>query len=250
MTETDFKIALISDIHGNTWALEAVLEDLDRQGIQTVFNLGDSVYGPLDPAGSARLLMSRDFITVAGNQDREIVENRNRESEIPTMQFVLDELDDPALDWLESLPSTRVTEDDIFLCHGNAEQDDRYLVEQIGSGGVRLNNPAKLDAMLASVNQNLITCGHSHVFRTVMTASGKLIVNAGSVGLPSYQDEEPFVHTMENGTPHARYAIITRTRERTRIEQIVLPYDWNRAAAVALENDRKDWHKWLMTGRA
>ena len=50
MTRTDFKIALISDIHGNTWALEAVVDDLDSRGIQTVLNLGDSVYGPLDPA--------------------------------------------------------------------------------------------------------------------------------------------------------------------------------------------------------
>jgi putative phosphoesterase len=250
VTETDFKIALISDIHGNTWALEAVLEDLDRRGIQTVLNPGDSVYGPLDPAGTARLLMSRDFITVSGNQDRNIIENRNRDTDIPTMKYVLGELDDTTLEWLESLPSTRVTEEDIFLCHGTPEHDESYLIEQIGSGGVRLNNPKRLDALLTSVTQNLIVCGHSHVFRTVMSASGKLVVNAGSAGLPAYQDEEPFVHTMENGTPHARYGIITRTRGHIRIEQIALPYDWNRAADRAAENNRKDWQKWLLTGRA
>jgi hypothetical protein len=84
-----------------------------------------------------------------------------------------------------------------------------------------------------------------------MSASGKLIINAGSVGLPAYQDEEPFVHTMENGTPHARYGIITRSRgQKSRIEQISLPYDWNRAADRAVENNRKDWQKWLQTGRA
>lgn len=250
MTETDFKIALISDIHGNTWALEAVLDDLDSRGIQTVFNLGDSVYGPLDPAGTARLLMSRNFITVAGNQDRNIAEYRGRDTDIPTLQYVLNELDDPALDWLKSLPPTRVTEEDILLCHGNPEQDDRYLIEQIGPGGVRLNNPVKLETMLASVSQNLIACGHSHVFRAVMTASGKLIINAGSVGLPAYRDEEPFVHTMENGTPHARYGILTRIHGRIAIEQIILSYNWKRAADRAAENNRKDWQKWLLTGRA
>jgi putative phosphoesterase len=249
MTDNEFKFALISDIHGNTWALEAVLDDLDRRGIQTVLNLGDSVYGPLDPAGTARLLMPRNFITVAGNQDRSIVECRDRDTDIPTMQFVLDELDDTSLDWLESLPSVRVVEEDIFLCHGTPEHDESYLIEQIGTGGVRLNNPMRLDAMLTSVNQNLIVCGHSHVFRTVMSASGKLIVNAGSVGLPAYQDDEPFVHTMENGTPHARYTIITRIRQQVAVEQIALPYDWKRAADRALENNRKDWQKWLLTGR-
>ena len=250
MSETKFKIALISDIHGNTWALETVLEDIERRGINTVLNLGDSVYGPLDPAGTARLLMSRDFITVAGNQDRNIVESRNQDPKIPTMRFVLNELDESILDWLESLPMTRVAEPDIFLCHGNPVQDDRYLVEQVGREGVKLKNPAALDAMLTTIEQSIVACGHSHVFSAVTTPSGKLILNAGSVGLPAYQDEEPFVHTMENGTPHARYLIITVIRTRTVIEQIALPYDWRAAARRASENNRPDWEKWLTTGRA
>ncbi len=40
-------IAVISDIHGNRWALEAVLEDINRRGIKRIANLGDCLYGPL-----------------------------------------------------------------------------------------------------------------------------------------------------------------------------------------------------------
>ena len=244
------KFALISDIHGNTRALEAVLADLESRQIQTVLNLGDTVYGPLDPAGTARLLMSRNFITVAGNQDRNIVEYRGRSTDNPTMQYVLDELDDPTLDWLESLPQTQVVQNDIFLCHGTPGQDDCYLIENIDPNGVRLKSTAELESELISVKQNLIVCGHSHVPRTIYTGSGKMIVNAGSVGLPAYQDEEPFVHTMETGTPHAHYCIVTRNRGNCKIEHISLPYDWEQAASQACKNNRKDWKKWLMTGRA
>jgi 3',5'-cyclic AMP phosphodiesterase CpdA len=48
----EMTIALISDIHGNSWALDAVLEDINQRGIDQIVNLGDCVYGPLDPAGT------------------------------------------------------------------------------------------------------------------------------------------------------------------------------------------------------
>ncbi len=244
------KFALISDIHGNTRALDAVLADLESRQIQTVLNLGDTVYGPLDPAGTARLLMSRDFITVSGNQDRTIIENRDKDTDIPTLKYVLGELDNRALDWLESLPKTLVVQDDIFLCHGTPGKDDCYLIENIGPNGVSLKSMAELESELASVKQHLIVCGHSHVPRTVYTGSRKMIINAGSVGLPAYRDEEPFVHVMETGTPHAHYCIVTRNRGNYNIEHISLPYDWKQAANQACKNNRKDWEKWLMTGRA
>jgi predicted phosphodiesterase len=49
----DLTIAVIADIHGNRWALEAVLADIDRRYIGQIVNLGDSLLGPLDPVGTA-----------------------------------------------------------------------------------------------------------------------------------------------------------------------------------------------------
>jgi hypothetical protein len=45
-------LAVLADIHGNRWALEAVLADIRGRGIRAMVNLGDSLYGPLDPAGT------------------------------------------------------------------------------------------------------------------------------------------------------------------------------------------------------
>ena len=44
------RVAVISDIHGNIYALEAVLDDIRARGIVTIWNLGDHVHGPIEPA--------------------------------------------------------------------------------------------------------------------------------------------------------------------------------------------------------
>jgi len=43
------KLAVLSDIHGNIRALNAVIRDLEHRGVEHVVNLGDYLYGPFDP---------------------------------------------------------------------------------------------------------------------------------------------------------------------------------------------------------
>src|SRR5262245_21474129 len=70
--DIDEASAVIADVHANTWALEAALEDIRRRGIARIVNLGDCVYGSLDPAGTAERLMDTRIISIAGNQDRDV----------------------------------------------------------------------------------------------------------------------------------------------------------------------------------
>ncbi|QWH38377.1 metallophosphoesterase family protein [Bacillus mycoides] len=60
------KIAIISDIYGNSHALKAVLKDISRRKVEMIINLGDSVYGPLDPLGIIEILMSNEMIHIKG----------------------------------------------------------------------------------------------------------------------------------------------------------------------------------------
>ncbi|MBJ8008544.1 metallophosphoesterase family protein [Bacillus cereus] len=60
------KIAIISDIYGNSHALKAVLKDISRRKVEMIINLGDSVYGPLDPLGTIGILMSNEMIHIKG----------------------------------------------------------------------------------------------------------------------------------------------------------------------------------------
>lgn len=66
------RIAVLSDVHGNALALEAVLDDLRSATPDKVFSLGDCVAGPFDPARSADMPMALDAVTIAGNQERDI----------------------------------------------------------------------------------------------------------------------------------------------------------------------------------
>lgn len=243
-------VAVISDIHGNRRALEAVLKDIERRGIDYMVNLGDSLYGPLDPKGTAEILTRLKIPTVRGNEDRIIIEPSPRHDDSPSLRYVMESLNSKHLQWLESLRMTAVAYSDFFLCHGSPERDEENLLRQVRETGVFTRESEELASRLASHPQQVFLCGHDHVPCTVYLPDGRLIVNPGSVGLPAYTDNLPFPHAMETFTPHARYCIIHKEAMGLQVENIAVPYDWQWAAALAIKNGRPDWARWLQTGRA
>ena len=78
---------------------------------------------------------------------------------------------------------------------------------------------------------------------------GRMVLNPGSVGLQAYPAKWPYSHTMEAGSPHARYAIAERMNGEWAVELIEVAYDWDRAARIAEMNGRADWAAGLRTGR-
>ena len=68
------RIAVFADVHGNLLALEAVLADIASRSPDATVNLGDCLSGPLQAAATADLLMSRDFLTIRGNHDRQLLD--------------------------------------------------------------------------------------------------------------------------------------------------------------------------------
>lgn len=247
---TDDPVAVIADVHGNRWALEAVIEDIERRGIRRVLNLGDSLYGPLDPAGTAELFRRVDAVSICGNQDRILLSSAEPATKSPTFRFVVEQLAPHHIEWLSGHAVAPIHVDSLFLCHGTPQDDDRYLIEQITRYGVVLKEPERLRRELDAIAADVILCGHSHVPQVVTLPDSKRVVNPGSVGLPAYTDDAPYPHAMEAGSPHARYAWLERAGPSWRIEHIALPYDWERAAAAAEQHDRLDWARWLRTGRA
>jgi len=244
---SDLVLAAIADIHGNRWALEAVLEDIQRRGIKRIVNLGDSLLGPLDPTGTAQLLMQRHILAIRGNDDRVLFAPPAVLS--PSIIYSLAHVTPDALDWLRNLPATDVVADEIFLCHGTPTSDDSYLLEEVKPTGVSLRATSSIAADVADITQPVILCAHSHTTRTVMLPNGKLIVNPGSVGLPAYRDDGPLLpHGMESGSPHARYAILSKESTGWQVQHIHLPYNWDAAISAANAHQRPDWAHWL-TGR-
>jgi putative phosphoesterase len=240
------RLALVSDIHGNLPALEAVLADLGRRRVDRIANLGDSLSGPLWPAETAALLMQQDWPQLAGNHERQLLTHPLAQMGASD-RHARERLDAAAIAWLARLPASFELED-VLLCHGTPTSDLTYFMETLTPAGVRRASLTELDARLGAVTARLVACGHTHVPRALRSSRETLVVNPGSVGLPAYDDEHPYFHVIENGSPDARYAIAERTATGWRVELIAIPYDHDAAATQAARNGRHDWAHALRTG--
>jgi predicted phosphodiesterase len=241
------RLAIVSDIHGNLAALEAVAADIRRRGVDRVVNLGDSVSGPLLPLETARRLMATGWLSLAGNHERQLL-TQDPARMIASDKYAHAQLTRTELGWLRSLPPQVRLTPEVFLCHGTPSSDKIYLLETIVDGAVRRAGMAEIASRLDGETATLIACGHSHLPRALRIAKGRLIVNPGSVGLPAYDDIHPVPHKVETGSPDARYAIVEKQGGAWGSSLISLPYDYNAMARLAENNGRSDWAHALRTG--
>lgn len=229
--------------------MEQVLKDIRERDIQRVINLGDSLYGPLDPASTGDMLMQRNIVSVLGNEDALIL--RSGEAKITaTLRYVLDQIEREQIEWLRGIPPTRTIDGSLFACHATPQSDAEYFFWDIGSDGVVMHSHNEMQQKIDNIGVPVILCGHDHIPQSARLPSGILIVNPGSVGLPAYTDDFPYPHVMQAGSPHARYAIISEDHGEWNAEHIILEYNWEAAATKAEHNGRQDWASWLRTGKA
>jgi len=251
MASNPLRIALVADIHANVWALDAILADIQKQRVDTVFHLGDILYGPLKPRATYdRLRAEGDLLTIRGNQDRQIYDATEQERRAnPTLNYVIQDLGEDPIRWLETLPPTAVFEEEIYLCHGTPASDDVYLLEDVASGKPMLRPEPEILRLVKSVRHPVIVCGHTHIPRLVSLANGQIIVNPGSGGLPAYSDDAPVPHAMETYSPHASYAILTKTKTAWDVSLQKVAYDYEPASKCAASLGRNDWARAIATGR-
>jgi predicted phosphodiesterase len=254
------RFAAISDIHGNLPALNAVLADIAAQQVRDIVNLGDILSGPLWAAYTADRLMTLDLPTLAGNHERQLL-TQPRERMSASDLHTHDELLQGQRDWLGALPKTLTLSDEVFCCHGTPSSDLVYFLETTvagfegvgrGANGVRAATLAeateRAGTALQGVAHGLILCGHTHVPRAVRLADGRLIVNPGSVGLQAFDDDHGHPHAIENGAPHARYALLERGATGWAVSLRAVAYDWETTARRADREGRPDWAHALRTG--
>lgn len=243
------KVAVISDIHGNSIALLEVIKDIKIRGADTIINLGDSLYGPLDPKGTYELLVSNDILSLSGNEDRIILEYLNKKSNSETVEYVKSQIDNSIIAWLKSLPFHLVNDCDMYCCHGTPQSDTEYLLEKLVQDCISIKDRHEIDKLLTDIKQKIVVCGHSHI-SNIVEINGRLIVNPGSLGLPAYDDDAPIYHRMQNYNPRANYAILNINGNSISIERLSIDYDYMQSANLAMKNNRLDWAEWIKTGIA
>lgn len=206
------RLALLSDIHGNHTALEAVLNDIGGQQIDSVICLGDvATIGP-QPKQVIASLKKLGCPCIMGNHDSALLQtDRALQYQIappliPTLHWCADQLDEGEKNYLRSFKPTLeipLEANNVLLCfHGSP----RANIENIFA----TTPPDDLDLMLADHSANIFACGHTHI-QMLRQHKGNLVVNAGSVG-------QPFRQTPVSGTPPtllpwAEYAIVNSTKE-------------------------------------
>ncbi|HEU0200434.1 MAG TPA: metallophosphoesterase family protein, partial [Burkholderiaceae bacterium] len=99
------RLAALSDIHGNVRALEAVLADVSRRGVDLIVVLGDLFSGPLWPRETAELLMTLGVPTIRGNHERHMLDCLHRRGGASD-QYAYEELTSVQHEWARALPAT------------------------------------------------------------------------------------------------------------------------------------------------
>ena len=186
------RVCVLSDVHGNVYALEAVLRDVRGLGCDALVVAGDlAAHGPA-PAETVDLLAGLDALIIRGNTDRYLAEGegsspRGRDPALAaSLRWTRELLGEERLRFLGRLP-TSASVDGCLVVHASPGDDER---------GIWPDTPD--EEVQAHSWQGTLLCGHTHhpFHRDV---PGGQVVNAGSVGWPLDGDRRPSYAVLERG---------------------------------------------------
>lgn len=223
------RIAVLSDIHGNLVALEAVLRDVAGRSVEDLLHLGDLVgYGPRPDEVVDRV--RREGITgVVGNYDLavchpDVEEGRARFlkpslSEVGrrTYLWTRERVRDETRAFLKALPAQlRVQEGEVdyLFTHASPERPNEYLLPE---------TPAeRLRELFDASGADVLVSGHTHL-AGAREVDGRLLLNPGSVGKP------------KDGDPRASYLVLD-TENGLQAEHVRVEFDVETVVAESVHS--------------
>jgi putative phosphoesterase len=200
------RIAVLSDVHGVTLAVEAVRKAIKKEKPDVVMIAGDLAMNGPDPAGSIdaiREMEAEGAIVVQGNTDVAVAD-ADYAAAFPWLlesgvsdpmrlaaEWAHDALSDEQLAWLRRLPAerrVRIGEDLVLITHASPGSQTQGLDKDL--------DPTAILERIARTDARIICCGHTHL-PDVREFGWKVIANGGSAGY------------VFDGDPTASWALVT-----------------------------------------
>ena len=216
------KIAVISDIHGNMEALNAVLTDINEQKADRIFILGDLAMAGPEPVKTLDFIMNLQkesaVVIIQGNTDVMIAKSTPlppNEIMAGALKYAREIIKDDQKEFLLNLPvnyKEKIGQIEVLLVHGSPRRNDEDILPDF--------NDEKLMEVLGGAAENLIFCGHTHL-PVVYKRGNQMVVNTGSVGRPFTKE------------PKASYTILDYPDLSTVDYKIIhrsIPYHFEKAA--------------------
>ena len=185
------KIAIISDIHGNIEALNAVLQDIENQKAEKIFICGDLAMAGADPEKTVdkiiELINRKKAVCILGNTDEMILKSSGTYGDgytpgdktmAASLKYSKQILRPNQIEFLKNLPlqhSERIGKLEILLVHGSPRKIGENIFPDL--------DEKILKEIVSGVKEDIIFCGHTHL-PVVHKVDEKTIVNVGSVGRP------------------------------------------------------------------
>jgi predicted phosphodiesterase len=175
------RLGLIGDVHGEHLRLADALEWFAGESVDAIVCTGDVADGAGCINACCKLLAQGDVITVAGNHDRWLLQDRVRN--VPDAHRLAD-LDDASRSFLETLPqvvSLQTVAGELILCHGVLDND----LGKVWPGTERspIERSAEMDDLLAAGSHRFFINGHMH-YRVLIDFHGLVMLNAGTLRGP------------------------------------------------------------------
>lgn len=228
------RLAVLSDVHGNLPALEAVLADARAQGVDGIASAGDLTSGIWSEEVVARIQTVARW-SIAGNHERYYAppegatpsDIRRPGRQWAPQRWCYDRMSKETLDLLAQLPEQTVVSvdgaDPIRLVHGAPSGIAHHLypdrsataLAHFRRAGLLPDERPALREAIAAIAEPVIVCGHTHI-PWAQTEGAHLVVNAGAVGNPI------------NGDVRAQYVILTWDGDAWRPEHRAVRYDLDR----------------------
>jgi predicted phosphodiesterase len=224
------RIALISDIHGNCFALDVTLADLRSQSVDQIICLGDAIQGGAQPTETVQRLRELGCPIVMGNADAFLLGEEKGATEPVSQQtrdvraWTLSQLSADDQAFIRSFqPTVEATLDDgqRLLCfHGSPTSYNDILLPR---------TPAEeWERVLGPYAPAIMTGGHTHT-QQLRRMGGGMFFNPGSVGLAYDVLQAPDELQMN---AWAEYAVLTAEQGRLSLDFRRVPYDVEQIIAI------------------